>query len=217
MALPQSTTVSYTVFEVLSEPGPDPAVAVLDGLVRGRIPRIDVDIGHDRATGFAVFGDPLDVEFSADKVFAGDLGLFAFRMDRLSIPASTLKLYIRQRVAQNLAATRREKLPKQEREELAEQVRTELLRKAIPAINAFDAVWDRSTGRLRLYATSQAVVDEFQTRARDGLGLVLRPMNTVGVLEGRLDDRELNDVYHLLPTTYLAVGDEDVLYGDGEA
>jgi len=208
MMQPQPNTVSYTVYEVTSGPMESLEQAVLDGLGRGRIGRIDVELGHDRTSGFATFDDPLDTEFSADKVFFGSLILFSYRMDRLSVPSSTLKLYVRQRVMQNLAATRREKMPKQERDELAEAVRAELLRRTVPTISAWPVVWDQESGRVRLYTTSAAANEEFMRRMRDVLGVELTPLNTVGVLESRLDDAELDKVYHLLPTSFLATGVE---------
>jgi hypothetical protein len=206
MPLTAPSTITCTTYEVLEVPGPDPSVAVLEGLSRGRIFKIDVDVGHDRAAGFASYEDPLDTDFTADKVFFHHLGLFTFRMDKLSVPASTLKLYVRQRIRLNLEATRREKMPRQERDEITELVKTELLRRAIPAISAWPVIWDTEGARLRLHTTSSAVCDDFVARARDLLGLVLRPLNTVGVLESRLDERDLHDAFHLLPTTFLVPG-----------
>ncbi|MBM4395440.1 MAG: recombination-associated protein RdgC [Deltaproteobacteria bacterium] len=204
---PQPNTVSYTVYEVTATSGTDLQVAVLQGLVRGRITRIDVDVGHDKAAGFATWDDPLDTDFSPEKVFFGSLILFSYRTDKLAVPSSTLKLYVRQRVAQNLAATRREKLPKKERDELAEQVKTELLRRAVPTIGAWSVIWDQETGRIRLHTTSTAANDDFVARLRDALGVEVRPLNTVGVMESRLGEGELDQAYHLLPTSFLGIGE----------
>ncbi len=198
-------TISYTTYEVLQAP-PDWKDAVVEGLRQGRIFTIDIDAGRDKAVGFAVFDDPLNTDFETEHCVFDPLVVFAFRIDKLTVPASTLKLYIRRRVTESLLATRREKMPREERDELAEQVRTELLRRAIPAITAHDVVWDTATGRLRLFSTSAAVCEEFQVRAREFLQLELRAMNTVGVLERYLDERDLHEAYHLLPATFLAPG-----------
>jgi hypothetical protein len=202
----QNNTVSYTTWEVREAPGPDLKEAVVDGLSRGRIYSIDIDAGRDRAAGFAVFDDPLNTDFSPENVLFDPLILFSFRMDRLTVPASTLKLYVRRRVNENLAATRREKMPRQERDELAEAVRHDLLRRAIPAIQAYDVVWDTASGRLRLFTTSNAICEEFTARIREFLGLEIRALNTVGILESRLDERDLEEVYHLLPASFAAPG-----------
>mgnify|MGYP001770055818 CR=1 FL=1 len=66
------------------------------------------------------------------------------------------------------------------------------------------AAWSTHCNRLRLFSTSKVVADEFTARIREHLGLHLRLLNTVGVLERGLDERELNEAYHLLPTTFLA-------------
>lgn len=200
-----NSTISYTTYEVLQAP-PDWKEAVVEGLRQGRIYAIDIDAGRDKAAGFAVFDDPLETEFTPENSVFDPLVLFTFRMDKLTVPASTLKLYVRKRVTENLAATRREKMPRDERDELAEQVRTDLLRRAIPAIAAHDVVWDTASGRLRLFSTSAAVCEEFLVRAREFLRLELRAMNTVGVLERYLDERDLHEAYHLLPATFLAPG-----------
>ncbi len=202
MALTQGI-VSYAPYQVESAAGPDWKAAVLDGLVRGRVSAIDVAVGRDRTTGFAVFSDPLDTEFTEEKVFFDPLVLFCLRVDRLVVPPSTLRLHVRRRVAEVLAATRRQRLSREEREEVEEQVRADLLRRALPAITACEAVWDTRSNRLRLSTTSQALNEEFTVRAREFLGLELRPLNLVGVLESRLDAEELDQAYHLLPSSFV--------------
>jgi hypothetical protein len=195
-------TMSFTTWQVLAGPLPEHRQDLLDGLVRGRIGGIDVDVGRDRASGFAVYDDPLETGFTEANTFFDPVVAFCFRMDRLTVPPSTLRLYVRRRLAENLAATRRERLPKAEREELAEQVRHDLLKRAVPAIQAYDVVWDMPSGRLRLFTTSASVREEFLARAREVLGLELRALDTVGVLESRLDERELEEAFHLLPTQF---------------
>ncbi|MGI6682920.1 MAG: recombination-associated protein RdgC [Myxococcota bacterium] len=198
-----SNTVSYTTYEVLQAPN-DLKEALVDGLKQGKIHAIDIEAGRDKAAGFAVFDDPLSTDFAEENTIFNPLILFSFRMDKLTVPTSTLKLYVAQRVRENLLATRREKMPRQERDELAEMVKTDLMKRAIPAINGYDVVWDTNTNRIRIFTTSASVCEEFVARAQTFLQLELRPLNTVGVLEQHLTERELNEAYHLLPTTFLA-------------
>lgn len=202
MALARGT-VSYTAYRVMAAPGPDLRAVVLDGLIRGRISTMDVALGRDRTTGFAVFADPLDTDFTEEKVFWDHLVVFSLRTDRLVVPSSTLRLHIRRRVAEVLAATRRERLPREEREEIADAVRVDLLRRTLPAITAYEVVWDTRSDRVRLSTTSQALADDFTSRVREFLGLELQPLNLVGVLESRLDEEERAQVYHLLPSTFV--------------
>jgi hypothetical protein len=199
-------SLSYTVYEVVGGAAKDSRDAILDGLQLGRISMIDIDVGHDRATGFAVFDDPLDTNFTAEKVFFDPLVLFGFRVDKLTVPSTTLRLYVRKRVNENLAATRREKMPKNERDAIKETVHSELLRRAIPAISAVDVVWDTVTNRVRIFTTSTAMNDEFVSRCRDRLNLELRPLDLVGVVDARMDETEAHEVWHLLPTSFLPVG-----------
>jgi len=193
--------VSYTPYRVRS--GPSDRMAVLDGLIRGRIAPIDVAAGRDRAIGFAVFEDPLDTEFTEEKVFFDPLTVFCIRADRLGVPPSTLRLHVRRRVTEALAATRRQKLPREEREQIEQQVREDLLRRAVPAITACEVVWETRSNRVRLSSTSASLNEEFLTLAREFLELELEPMNLVGVLEDRLDDQQVDQAYHLLPSSFI--------------
>ncbi len=195
--------VSYTPYLVEGALGSDWKAAVLDGLIRGRVTTIDAGLGRDKAIGFAVFSDPLDTDFTEEKVFADPLVLFSLRMDRLVVPTSTLRLHVRRRVAEVLEATRRHRLPREEREEIEEQVRTDLLRRALPAITACEVVWDTRSGRLRLASTSPAMGEELMVRMREFLGLELKPLNLVGVLETCLNEDEVEQAYRLLPTSFV--------------
>lgn len=200
-------TVSFTTYRLPKAPDGDLRQTVLEGLQRGRVSTIDIDLGRDRSSGFAVFENPLSSEFEEGNIFFDPLIAFAMRMDKLSVPPSTQRLYIQQRIRENLLTTGRAKLPKQEREELTEQVRLDLLRRAIPAITVADVIWDMRTSMIRLYSTSTALNDEFMDRFHHIFGIHLIPMNTVGILESILDERSLHDVYYLLPTSFLAGGE----------
>jgi len=197
-------TGSYTPYLVRGADSKTGRDAVIEGLARGRISPIDVALGHDRSTGFSVFDNPLDLEFSVDKVFFDPLVLFCLRIDKLSVPPSTLRLHIRSRVNEVLAARGSRGLPRSQRDDISEQVRGELLRRALPAIGAYEVVWDTSIDRIRLYSSSPAVNEEFALLVREYLELDIQPMNTVGVLEHGLEGEEMDTVYHMMPTTFVA-------------
>lgn len=194
--------LSYTLFRVSTEIAHGWKDALLNGLTRGRISPVDVALGKDRAIGFATFFDPLDTEFTIEKVVFGELALFSLRVDKLVVPASTLKLHTRQRISQVLAETRREKLSRQEKEEIAAQVRRDLLQRALPSISAFEVVWHVSARCVRIATTSQSVAEEFAVRAREFLGIELKPMNVVGVLEINLPKENVERVYRLAPVSF---------------
>lgn len=85
-----SNTVSYTTYEVLQAPN-DLKEALVDGLKQGKIHAIDIEAGRDKAAGFAVFDDPLNTDFAEENTIFNPLILFSFRMDKLTVPTSTLK------------------------------------------------------------------------------------------------------------------------------
>jgi len=192
-------TVSFFTWEVLESPLPDHRQDLLDALVRGRIAPIDVDLNRSEAAGFALFEDPLDTDFQEANVFFDPLVVFSYRLDRLSVPPSTYRLHLRRRIAETLAANQRSRLRKEEREELAERVRMELLRRCLPTITAHEVVWDVPKRRIRLFTTATKTREEFQDRARQTLGLSLRPLHLQGTLEIGLTPEEYERVLSLLP------------------
>lgn len=195
--------LTYTLLLVKGGALHDPA-ALLDGFVRGRIGKIDVNAGHDRAVGFARFEDPLNAEFADPADYhVPPLVAFSFRVDRIHVPASTLRLAIKSRIAENLAATRREKMPRQEREELTEDVRRGLMLRTPATITAFPVVWDLAAGRVRISTRSAAVVEDFLVRARECLGVDLQMATIPALLEG-LTEKEQHEAYHLLPASFVA-------------
>lgn len=197
--------LTYTAFKVVKVPGPNFKEAVLSGLERGRFSGIDVALGHDRAVGFAVANDPLDTDFTEEKVFFSPLILFCFRQDRLAIPSTTFKLHVQRRVNQVLEETRRKRMPREEREDIEEEVRRELLRRALPAITAIEVVWDTESSTLRLMTASKALADEFVKRAREYLGLELLPLNIVGLIESSLEPEVVERVFRLLPSSFATI------------
>lgn len=209
-----NNTVSYVSYRVVesSLSGEELRQTILDGLSRGRISKIDVDLGTDRSTGFALYDDPLSTDFTHEGVFFDPLVLFAFRADKLTVPATTMKLYVRRRIREHLDATRRDKMPREEREELTAAVKLDLLKKALPTINTADVVWEINTGRIRFYSTSAILNEDFMIRFNEYLGIKIQAMNAVGILESHLDERDLHDVWHLLPTSFLLGGTIEVGY-----
>jgi len=203
-----NNTISYVTYQVVDSdlPREELRKLILEGLTVGRISQIDVELGHDHTAGFALFDDPLSIEFSEDAVFFDPLVLFSFRMDKLTVPANTARLYIKRRIQERLDTTRRTKMPREEREEISDSVKLELLRRALPSISAIDVVWDMNSNRIRFYSNSASMNEEFLVRFNQHVGLKLRMMNGVGILESRLDERELEQVWHLLPTSFLLGG-----------
>ena len=216
-----NNTVSFVSYQVVENDIQGEALRnkILEGITVGRIGGIDVDLGNDQAAGFALFEDPLSTEFSEGAVFFDPLAVFSFRIDKLSVPPTTARLYVKRKVQERLESTRRSMMPREERQEITDSVKLDLLRRALPAINAVDVVWDMRTNRIRFYSTSPSVNEDFLVRFNQYIGLKLRAMNGVGVLESRLDQRELDQVWHLLPTSFrlgatLAPGgDDDVIPG----
>lgn len=213
-----SNTVSYVTYRVI-----DPGLGrdqlrenILRGLGTGRIKGIDVDLGNDRAAGFSLYEDPLSIEFGEHGVFFDPLVLFSFRMDKLVIPANTQRLYINRRVQERLNAQGREHMKREERQELADQVKLELLRKALPSITAVDVVWDMDRNTIRFYSTSAAQNEEFLEYFNQHMNIKIQAMNALGILESRLDERELSEIWHLLPTSFLLGGPVNMVRPDDQ-
>lgn len=203
---------SWVPFKVLS--GSTIPGDIIAGLTRGRITSIDVDVGQSSKAGFAEYDDPLSTAFDVADVIFGSMVLFVHRVDSLVVPPATLKAMTRKRVAENLAATRRERMPRVEREELAEQVRNELLKRAVPKMVMTAVAWDFGSATLRLYSTSSTVREDFLHRAQEHLGLELRATDIVGTV-ATMEPETQEDLYHLLPVSF-TFSTEDEEDDDGD-
>lgn len=200
--------VSFTTYKIES-PFEIDIGQIIKGLEKGRISEIDVSQGKDRTVGFAVFGNPLDVEFTEEKVVFETLILFSFRQDKLTIPSSTLKLYYQQKVKEKMIATRRERLRREEMDEIKEKVRIDLLRRALPSINAFDCVLDVRNRTLRIFTTNRSILDEFSTMAKEFLGLEIFEDNMVRVMEDNFSQEDMDRILRLKEDTIIIERWED--------
>jgi DNA recombination-dependent growth factor C len=190
------TFVTYRVSQIPSEE------EIFEGIVRGKIGKVDLALGKDRTCGFARFQNPLSTDFSKEDVFFQGFVFVSFRIDKYVVPASTLRLYVKERVESILKESGRQRLRKEEKEEIADEVRKSLLSKALPAINAYKVIWAVEKRVLRLFCTSRAVRDEFEAWMHEFLGVTLSPFNMATILRDSLGKGAMQKVLHLLPVNF---------------
>lgn len=208
-------SVSFTPYRVIRQTVCD-LEYILAALNAGKIGTIDIDLGNDHACGFATFEDPLSTDFRIDNFLFEDLVLFSFRMDSLDIPAETLRLHVQRHIQERLSSSRRQKMPREEREEIVNVVKLDLLRRAIPKSKAVDVIWQMGTGTLLFASNSTKLNQAFLIRFMEHFDINLMRMNAVGIIESRLEELVRNDVYHLLPTSFLLSGGNFIAGQDDE-
>jgi len=190
------TFVTYRVSEIPSED------EIFEGIVRGKIGKVDLALGKDKTCGFASFQNPLSTDFSKEDLFFQGLVFVSFRIDRYVVPTCTLRLYVKERIESILKESGRQRIRKEEKEEIADNVRKSLLSKALPAINAYKVIWDIEKRVLRLFCTSRAVRDDFEAWTHEFLGITLSPFNMATIVKDGLGQNMMQKVLHLLPVNF---------------
>jgi DNA recombination-dependent growth factor C len=190
------TFVTYRVSQIPSED------EIFEGIVRGKIGKVDLALGKDRTCGFAMFQNPLSTDFSKEDVFFQGFVFVSFRIDKYVVPASTLRLYVKERIESILKESGRQRIRKEEREEITKEVRNSLLSRALPAINAYKVIWDTDKRALRLFCTARGVRDEFEAWAHEFLGITLSPFNMATIVGDTLGQGARQKALKLLPVTF---------------
>jgi len=85
----------------------------------------------------------------------------SWRVDARKVPTKALQRYCREAEEKIKAAEELEYLPKPRRREIRDMVRLRLLKRAIPASQTYDVIWNLKTGVLIFGATSPKLADEF--------------------------------------------------------
>jgi hypothetical protein len=130
----------------------------------------------EKAMGWVSAQDPMDIDLRDFKVFRNEYLLFALRVDTRRIPASALKMYIRQAEEDHLAKTGRPRLSRNEKKEIKNLVRKKLLQGVLPATKAYDILWNVNAKRLDFWSTSDKLNFEFGEMFEKCFSLRLRPL-----------------------------------------
>lgn len=165
---------------------------------------------EERSAGFVELEDNEAIEFPVGNLFHGERAIFAWRIDKLRIPASELKAEL-EKWMQAFEQENKRAPNRAEKTENKGQIRHMLKMRAAPATKIFDITWNLSTQQLQIWAASRTIVEEVQTAIEAALEvkLVDRVPAAIAVQAGIPEDA-------LTPTAEL-VGMEGVEVQHGQA
>lgn len=160
---------------------------------------IDPKGEEDRASGFVSLERPEVADFPAGEVFRGLHALFAWRVEKLRIPAQVIRTQLSEwsqafEQKNGRAPGRREKTEQKDTIRRALRIKTE------PGVNVFDVSLDLGGKELQIWATSRGVVEEITEALEAELEVRLIPRVPASFVDADTLDQ-------LAPTTEL-FGDE---------
>ena len=129
--------------------------------------------------------------------------LFRMRIDTLKIPNTTLKAWTTREERERCVKLNRDKLSKKERDQLKLEVKKKLRLRSLPKMQLVEAVWNVSTGEVRLASTSKAVATAFVESFEKTFELKLDPVTLTRVLWLRgWKDEEIDALARLEPERF---------------
>lgn len=155
---------------------------------------------EDQSGGFVELEDFERTELAPTSFLHGELVLLSYRIDRLRVPAATIRTEVDSWAR---AFTERESRPprRSERAEEKETITRRLKKRAFPSTKVTDVSYSLKSEHLQIWTTQRSVVDEIQTALEEALDLRIVPL-APGAYASTLDlddDAEAN----LAPTAEL--------------
>ncbi len=152
-------TVSFARFR-LDGAGPKDARRWLStALKTGAFEPIDVKGEEERTAGFVELENASRTEFGPGDVFYGPHALFAWRVDKLRIPAAQVRAELL-KWAQAFEAKQGRAPGRRERAEQKDVLKRALRAKIDPVTKTFDVSIDLKSRELLVWATSRTVIEE---------------------------------------------------------
>ncbi len=157
------------------------------GLGKVAFEPIDVKSEDERAVGFVELEDNDKTEFNAGALFHGMHALFAWRIDKLKVPANAVRAGMQQWATaftdkNGRAPGRREKT------EQKDVLKKTLRARQTPVSKVFEVSVDTVSKDVFVWATSRNVVDEVQTSLESQLEVKLVPRVPAAMISPSLID-----------------------------
>ncbi len=157
-----------------------------DLLASHKFNEIDPRSELEESVGWVEFGDAFDCNYSPDTLVSnsGHI-LLRLRIDKLKIPAVSLKAYVDQAARGRAAEAGRDKLTKREKDVLKLEVKNQLRMRSLPRMQLVEVVWNVSTGEVRVASTSKAIATTFVDKFEKTFSVQLNPVTLMTVLSLR--------------------------------
>lgn len=167
-------TVSCSRFRLEGDVPKDVKKWLTKALKQGGFEPIDPKSDEDRASGFVELEDDKATGFAAGALFEGLYALFAWRVEKIRLPASTLRAeladWLKKFEAKNGRGPGR-----REKAEQKDLIRKTLRAKTPPVASVSDVSYELPSGEVLVWASSTGIVEEVQLALEKGLEVRLIP------------------------------------------
>ncbi len=155
-------SLSFRTFHVAGEPPNDFHQDYLARLRKYQFEPLSPLGDDERHLGWVTLQQPLEPQFDRVSCFYNQYMIFALRIDKWALPSALLKAHYALALSQRYAPQEAAKLSKRQRDEIKAEVTIELRQKMLPSFKLVDVAWNINERKLRLWSSSQGVIDEFQ-------------------------------------------------------
>jgi recombination associated protein RdgC len=155
---------------------PDDFAAKFLRTIRHRAMRpLEPDEEELERSGWAKIGEPFVIDLAHEDVFFNEYLNLGFRTDKWQLPASLLKVKLREAEVAYLAKKGREKISRKEKSELKLMVAKKLRRETEPATRSVDLVWSLNEGLVRFFSHAEKPAGAMSELFKQTFGLTLVP------------------------------------------
>ena len=143
-------------------------------LKSGAFEPIDPKSDEDRASGFVELEDDRATTFSPGALFEGLYALFAWRAEKIRMPASAIRAELVE-WSKKFEAKNGRAPGRREKAEQKDLIRRALRAKTPPAASVSDVSYELPIGEVLVWASSTGIVEEVQAALEKGLEVRLVP------------------------------------------
>lgn len=129
---------------------------------------IDPKGDEERSSGFVELEDEKATGFAPGTLFEADHALFAWRVDKIRLPASTIRIELEE-FTRKYEAKNGRKPSRGQKSEQKELIRRGMRSKTPAVTKVSDVSIDLETKHVLVWATSTGIVEEVQTALEEGL------------------------------------------------
>lgn len=123
---------------------------------------IDPHGDQDEAVGWVRIDDAFSAEHDPRTLVNNDgYLLLRLRIDKLKVPAITLKAYVEQAEREAAIAQGKDQLSNVERKQIAAEQKKKLRLRSLPGMQLIEVAWQVQTGEVRLFSISNTVAAVF--------------------------------------------------------
>jgi DNA recombination-dependent growth factor C len=154
-----------------------------DMLAQHAFHEIDPRSELEESVGWVQADDAFAAEFDPRTLVSSSGHIvLRLRVDKLKIPAGTLKAYVDKAAKETAVKAGRDKLNKRETDALKLEIKKQLRVRSLPRMTLLEVVWSVATGEVRLMSTSRAVAAVFIDKFEKTFAQALQPVGLQTIL-----------------------------------